>query len=99
MAHNPGMYCPHCGHRAAARSSRTLSSLLKEIYYQCKNPACGFCWVSTLEAARALSPSGIPNPGVNLPLLRYPRDDLRQADNEDQISIFDDLLPQADGTE
>lgn len=88
---NPGMRCPHCSSPSAARSSRVLSRLLKEVYYQCKNPACGFTWVATLEAVRGLSPSGMPNPSVDLPVSPWrPGDiDLSASSDANQISIFD----------
>lgn len=63
----PSMYCPHCKSRSAVRSSNTLSPLLKELYYQCKNHLCGFTWVAQLEATRALNEPITPNPEIRLP--------------------------------
>jgi len=86
---NPGMRCPHCTRGAAARSSRQLSRLLKEVYYQCKNPACSFAWVAQVEAVRGLSPSGMPNPAVNLPVSPWRPGDIPITSDENQISLFD----------
>lgn len=41
---------------------------MREITFVCTNLKCGHVWVSTLEAARTLSPSAIPNREVKLPL-------------------------------
>jgi hypothetical protein len=61
------MRCPHCGVAAIARTSITLAPTYREITYQCPVPECGFCWVASLEALRSLSPSGNPNPEVDIP--------------------------------
>ena len=63
----PSMHCPHCGVAAIARTSVAISALYKEITYQCRIPECGFCWVASLGALRALSPSGNPNPDIDIP--------------------------------
>lgn len=61
-------HCPHCRHRAVARTSREMSITMREITFVCKNLQCGHIWVATLEAARTVSPSAIPNLAVRLPL-------------------------------
>jgi hypothetical protein len=60
------MHCPHCGVAAIARTSVALTPCYKEIVYQCRVPECGFSWVAGLEAVRALSPSGKPNPLIDI---------------------------------
>lgn len=64
----PAMRCPHCDVQAITRTSVTLSPLYKEITYQCRIPECGFSWVAALEALRSLSPSGNPNPNIDIPV-------------------------------
>lgn len=59
--------CPHCTHQAIARSTDTITPLFRNIYYQCGNIACGHTFVATLEIARTLNPSLIPNPAIRLP--------------------------------
>lgn len=63
----PGMNCPHCGCPGAGRNSFAMTDTYREIIYQCRNPECSFSWVAGLEAIRALSPSGTPNPAVKIP--------------------------------
>lgn len=62
------MRCPHCKSRANARTSKTVSTTMREIVYACRNHECGFVWAATLEAVRVLSPSSIPSSDVHLPL-------------------------------
>ncbi|WP_175772409.1 ogr/Delta-like zinc finger family protein [Paraburkholderia phenazinium] len=59
--------CPHCATRPIARSSRELTSTLREVTYMCLNPECGHTYVANLEIVRTLSPSALPNPAVRLP--------------------------------
>lgn len=61
------MACPHCGVAAIVRTSQALTSCYREVIYQCRIPECGFSWVAGLEALRSLSPSGNPNPEINIP--------------------------------
>jgi len=62
------MHCPHCRARGVGRTSKELSVTMREITFMCINEKCGHVWVATLEAARTLSPSSIPNLMVQLPL-------------------------------
>ncbi|QDQ89149.1 ogr/Delta-like zinc finger family protein [Alcaligenaceae bacterium SJ-26] len=64
-----GMNCPHCQRRAQIRTSVALTPTLRNVYFLCENVACGHSWVATLEAVRTISPSGIPNPAINLPVM------------------------------
>lgn len=63
-----GMACPHCGHRAAARSGHTLTPLYRERTYQCTNHECGHVYIVAMEVLRTVSPSAMPNPNVHIPL-------------------------------
>lgn len=60
--------CAHCGCVAYTRSSRQLSPLTQEEYFQCSNVACGHTFTAIREHRETLSPSAIPNPQVRLPL-------------------------------
>lgn len=60
--------CPHCQHPVRARTSKRLSPLSIQTYYQCSNLLCGCTFVGLEEMVYALSPSAIPNPKVVLPL-------------------------------
>jgi Ogr/Delta-like zinc finger len=64
----PKMACPHCGASTFIRSSEGFTVLYREATYQCQNVRCGCTFVAGLEVIRILSPSGIPNPSINLPM-------------------------------
>jgi len=61
-------FCPHCKGRTKTRTSRGLSATLRELIYQCDDPECSYSFVVQAEAVRTLSPSGKPDPSINLPL-------------------------------
>lgn len=65
--------CPHCRARTVARSSRELSSTMREIVYQCVDTDCGHTYVAQLEAVRTLSPSAKPNMDIRLPISQHVR--------------------------
>lgn len=60
------MPCPHCSATAYVRSSRLMSPISKEMYYQCSNLECGHTFVGVTEVVRTLSPSACPNPSVQI---------------------------------
>lgn len=60
-------FCPHCKGKTKTRTSRGLSPTLRELIYQCDDPECGYSFVVQAEAVRTLSPSGKPDPSINLP--------------------------------
>ncbi|WP_061942221.1 ogr/Delta-like zinc finger family protein [Collimonas pratensis] len=65
--------CPHCHHRVRAANSHTMSDMMMEITYMCKNPECGHIFVAGLEVLRTLSPSAIPDPSVHIQLSKHAR--------------------------
>lgn len=60
-------FCPHCKGKTKTRTSRGLSPTLRELIYQCNDPECSYSFVVEAEAVRTLSPSGKPDPAINLP--------------------------------
>ncbi len=60
--------CPHCESKAEIRTSKAISEISREIYFQCTNPECGHTWASLLSAIRTIVASRIPNPKVFIPL-------------------------------
>ncbi|BCB23182.1 transcriptional regulator [Burkholderia phage FLC5] len=60
--------CPHCRSRVIARTSRELSTTMREIVFVCVDYTCGHTFVAQLEAVRTLSPSAKPNEAISLPL-------------------------------
>lgn len=62
--------CPHCGSYSAARSSREISLVMREINYQCMNTRCGYTFVALLQIVRGLSPPAVENSAVSVPMSR-----------------------------
>ena len=60
--------CPHCESSAFIRDSVQQSSLVRTAVGVCKDPYCGHTFKITISVDYSLSPSGKPNPRVNLPL-------------------------------
>ena len=59
--------CPHCGSSFPIRNSVELNPLLRRFHAQCSNVECGFTAQGFFQIEFELSPSGIPNPEINLP--------------------------------
>ena len=69
----PSFTCPHCKSHAIAVKSRPMGTLMKETTYRCKNLECGHIFVCTVEVSRTLSPSGMPDPDIHIPLSQHMR--------------------------
>ena len=59
--------CAHCGSPAYTRTSRMLSLVSQEEYFQCSDISCGHTFRAVREHIETLSPSAMPNPAVTLP--------------------------------
>ena len=59
--------CPHCESSLIIRSSEQESPIVKRIYLQCKNLACGFTAQGFLSIESEISPPANPNRKINLP--------------------------------
>lgn len=86
--------CPHCGGALRTRSSRGKHELLRINYIECVQEACHWSAVGYTEITHELSPSGMPNPRINLPtaptLLRRQCIASRQG-NSDQMDMLEAL--------
>lgn len=71
--HIGDMPCPHCGHETFRRSSRLITPIYREIFFACRNIACGHTFKGSLGYLYGISPSAIPNPALDLPLRPYER--------------------------
>jgi hypothetical protein len=60
--------CPACGSRMRIRNSESQTPIFKTMYAQCLNIACGATYTGSLCWDYALSPSGLDQPRVALPL-------------------------------
>lgn len=54
--------CPHCRSIARVRTSRELSELMREAYFQCSNIVCGHVFKTYVEVVETVSPSSQPDP-------------------------------------
>lgn len=101
MRQAPAMKCPHCRANAWVRTSKELTPLLREIFYQCTDWECGHTWVATLEAIRTLSPSAKANPNITkilprsqwVPSLGRPAPVSPAGGHDEQQSLFDESGP------
>lgn len=65
------MCCPHCEQNSLrVRSSKQPHSLLKIIYFQCKDVNCGFTCQANLEIKHQISPPALANPNINIPSVK-----------------------------
>lgn len=73
--------CPHCGETAYTRTSRMMSLVTREAYYQCSNIECGATFKSYEQIFSQISPSAMPNPEIHIPWgKKAPPPDSRQLD-------------------
>lgn len=63
-----GLICCHCQSKVRIRTSYGRHLLLREAYLQCTNEACGATFRGQFEVTHSLSPSGMPNPQIQLPI-------------------------------
>lgn len=68
MSHHYGLICCHCHSKVRVRTSAGKHLLLRTVFLQCTNIACGATFRASFEITHALSPSGMPNPTISLPL-------------------------------
>jgi len=68
--------CPHCHARMRTITSRQLSTLVREIYFDCMNVDCSHRCVAQLGIVRTLVPSLIPDALVSLPIVARRANDI-----------------------
>ncbi|MBH3308901.1 ogr/Delta-like zinc finger family protein [Pseudomonas mosselii] len=61
------LVCPHCASKMRIRTSEGTHIFLRVAYLQCVNEACGWSVRAQFEMTHEMSPSGMPNPAVQLP--------------------------------
>lgn len=83
--------CPHCAEEAMIRTSRDLSSTVRELYLQCKNLECAHTWRAFITAISTIAPSMTPDPTVCLPL--SPRSPAAQPPEGAQMGLALDCPP------
>lgn len=87
-----GMNCPHCKRRAQVRTSLEVTPTMREVYFICSSITCGHSWVGVLEAVRTIAPAGLPNPLIDLPVMKRPEVEqvFDKLNPSNQRSIFDE---------
>lgn len=87
------LVCPHCQQPMRLRSSVGMHPLMRALYIQCTNEACGWTGTGSMEITHTLSPAAQPNPGIALPeapaALR--RKALTTRTGDDQCDLFDQM--------
>lgn len=88
------LVCPHCNSKMRIRTSEGTHIFLRVAYLQCVNEACGWSVRAQFEMTHEMSPSGMPNPSVQLPVA--PIAIRRQAMKSASADNHPDLLDQLD---
>ncbi|MGJ7513814.1 ogr/Delta-like zinc finger family protein [Pseudomonas umsongensis] len=85
------MVCPHCMGRMRIRTSEGTHIFLRVAYLQCANEACGWSVRAEFEMTHEMSPSGMPNPTVKLPVAPVALRRLAMKSQDDQPDLLDSL--------
>jgi hypothetical protein len=87
--------CPACGNRMRIRNSEAQTPTFKTMYAQCTNIACGATYTGSLTWDYALSPSGLDQPRVVLPIapsllrMKALQDSLPKTDQLDLLNALE----------
>lgn len=85
------LVCPHCMGRMRIRTSEGTHIFLRVAYLQCINEACGWSVRAEFEMTHEMSPSGMPNPAVKLPVAPLALRRLAMKSPDDQLDLLDPL--------
>ena len=58
--------CPHCLEPARVRSSKQVTSLIRQLYLRCTNDECGHVFGADITVTHTISPSACPDAEVML---------------------------------
>lgn len=86
--------CPACGHKMRIRNSLAQTPVFKTMYAQCLNAACSASYAGSLTWDHTLSPSGLDQPRLTLPLApsalrKQALVDNRENTNTNQMDMLD----------
>ena len=81
------LVCPHCYARMRIRTSEGTHIFLRVAYLQCTNEACGWSVRAEFEMTHEMSPSGMANPDVKLPIayIALRRAAMKSADDQPDL--------------
>jgi hypothetical protein len=84
------LVCPHCRSRMRIRTSSGQHIFLRVAYLQCTNEGCGWAARAEFEMTHEMSPSGMPNPSVRLPVAPTSiRRDAMRTEGETQLDLLE----------
>lgn len=85
------LVCPHCLSRMRIRTSEGTHIFLRVAYLQCTNEACGWSVRAEFEMTHEMSPSGMANPAVRLPIADIALRRAAMRTTNDQPDLLDQL--------
>jgi len=90
--------CPHCQSHMRTITSRQLSPLVREIYFDCLNVDCSHRCVAQLGIVRTLVPSLMPDAQVSLPIVQRRANDIVMPSATPLAKGDTTATPTAEGT-
>ncbi|WP_085600764.1 MULTISPECIES: ogr/Delta-like zinc finger family protein [unclassified Pseudomonas] len=85
------LVCPHCLSRMRIRTSEGTHIFLRVAYLQCTNEACGWSVRAEFTMTHEMSPSGMANPAVRLPIADIALRRAAMRATNDQPDLLDQL--------
>ena len=85
------LVCPHCHSRMRIRTSEGTHIFLRVAYLQCTNEACGWSVRAEFEMTHEMSPSGMANPSVKLPIANVALRRAAMTTSTDHPDLLDQL--------
>jgi len=85
------LVCPHCHSRMRIRTSEGTLIFLRVAYLQCTNEACGWSVRAEFEMTHEMSPSGMANPAVKLPIANVAQRRAEMLSPTDHPDLLDQL--------
>lgn len=83
------LVCPHCNQKMRIRTSEGTHIFLRVAYLQCTNEACGWSVRAQFEMTHEMSPSGMANPAVRLPVAPVVMRRQAMKSTDDQPDLLD----------
>lgn len=85
------LICPHCQSRMRIRTSEGKHIFLRVAYLQCTHEGCGWSVRAEFEMTHEMSPSGMANPEVRLPMATAAQRRAAMLSATNQPDLLDNL--------
>lgn len=82
------LVCPHCSGPMRIRTSEGTHIFLRVAYLQCTFEACSWSVRAEFEMTHEMSPSGMPNPTVKLPVAPMALRRLAMKPTDNQLDLL-----------